>query len=79
MCYFFPWHGHLSVFPIHLNTLLLPFVEETVHPVFRSSSEKITPYVVVDSLCVWEEESSTSAYATILNPFLLWFDFNQTV
>ena len=50
--------------PTLLNAALLSFVVEAV---FIQFSEKIIPYVVVDLLCPWEEVSSGSFYATILN------------
>lgn len=39
-----------------------------VHSVFRSSSEGIIPYILVDLLSPSEEVSSGFSFGTILNP-----------
>lgn len=36
--------------------------------VFRFFPEEVVPYVVVDSVCLWEKVSSGCFYITILNP-----------
>lgn len=41
--------------------------EDAVHPIFRSLSEEIITYIVVDLLCPWEEVSCKSFYDAILN------------
>ena len=66
-CHFFPWCGHISVSPTHLCPFTL-CCGDCVHPIFRSFSGRIIPYVVVDLLCPWEEVNSRSSSATILNP-----------
>ena len=39
--------------------------------VLRFFSESIDPYTTVYLLCLWEEVSSGSSHATILNPFIV--------
>lgn len=43
---------------------------DSVHPIFRFLLEGIIPYVV-DVLCSWEEVSSGSSFASILNSYLV--------
>lgn len=54
------------------------YCEGTVQLAFRSFSERIVPYVVVDSVCSWEELSSGSSCTTNLDrgPGLI-FDYSQ--
>ena len=40
------------------------FCGGSIHPIFRSLSERITLYLVIDLLCLWEEVSSGSSYMT---------------
>lgn len=45
-----------------------PFFCRAVHLVFRYFSEGNYPYATVDLLCLWEDRSSGSSCATILDP-----------
>lgn len=60
----FFWRDGISAFPTSLGVALLPSVVKGPVSWF---SEGIVLYVVVDSMCTWEEMSSGSSYATILD------------
>lgn len=66
---FFFLATHISTSPGHLSgVLFILCCKCSVYPV-RFLSKGIIPSVVVSLLCLWEEVSSESSYATILNPF----------
>lgn len=55
--WFFSWWDQFSASATHWMLSFTLYFGGSVHPVFRTLSEGITLYVVVDLLCAWEEMS----------------------
>lgn len=64
---------HFSLPYLPPDLFLLCSFEEIIQLVFRSFSQRIFPFVAVDSLCPWENVSSRSSYAGILNHLQYFF------
>ena len=59
--------GEISASPTHLTVALLSFVVEQLFSSLVFFRREVFSYTAVDVLCLWEEVSSGSSCATILN------------